>query len=108
MYRSLKQIYAQLIDDVDGRTIAHASSIEKGFAKATGIKAATKAMDSSGILPPDLAELEWSEIMGAAEFRAYERIAATLELALAAGDLRPGWRGWRLTQQRLTELFANR
>ena len=70
--------------------------------QSAGIKAATRAMDLSGIMPPDLAELEWGEIMGAAELSAYERIAATLELALAAGDLRPGIRGWRLTQQRLT------
>jgi hypothetical protein len=66
-----------------------------------GARAATKAMESSGIVPPDLAELEWSEIMGPVEMDAYDRIAATLELALAAGDLRPGGRGWRLTQGRL-------
>jgi len=67
-----------------------------------GIRAATKAMESSGIVPPDLAELEWSEIMGSTEMDAYDRIAATLELALAAGELKPGGRGWRLTQARLT------
>jgi len=67
-----------------------------------GTKAATKAMDASGILPPDLSELEWGETMGTVEANAYDRIAATLELALAAGDLKPGARGWRLTQQRLT------
>jgi hypothetical protein len=68
----------------------------------SGAKAAAKAMDTSGIVPPDLPELEWGEIMGEAEVSAYDRIAATLELALAAGELRPGGRGWRLTQQRLT------
>ncbi len=40
VYRSLKHIYAQVIDDVQGRTVAQASSKEKGFAKATGVKAA--------------------------------------------------------------------
>jgi hypothetical protein len=67
-----------------------------------GSRAGSKAMEASGIVPPDLAELEWSEIMGSVEVDAYNRIAATLELALAAGDLRPGGRGWRLTQARLT------
>ncbi len=67
-----------------------------------GTKAATKAMEASGIVPPDLPELEWGEVMGVAELRAYQRIAATLELALAAGELRPGGRGWRLAQVRLT------
>jgi hypothetical protein len=73
---------------------------EKGH--VAGMKAATKAMDASGILPPDLPELEWGDLMGSAELDAYQRIAATLELALAAGELKPGGRGWRLTQTRLT------
>ncbi len=70
--------------------------------QAAGAKDASKAMDSSGIVPPDLRELEWGDIMGAAELATYRRIAATLELALAAGEMKPGTRGWRLTQQRLT------
>ena len=69
---------------------------------STGSRAAAKAMDASGIVPPDLPELEWGDLMGGAEISAYDRIAATLELALAAGELKPGGRGWRLTQQRLT------
>jgi hypothetical protein len=69
--------------------------------RSTGTRVATRAMDMSGILPPDLPELEWGEIMGTEEIQAYERIAATLELALAAGEIRPGGRGWRATQIRL-------
>lgn len=74
--------------------------LERGH--AAGAKLATKAMEASGIVPPDLPELEWGEVTGPAEAGAYSRIAATLELALAAGELKPGGRGWRLTQQRLT------
>jgi hypothetical protein len=66
-----------------------------------GVRGAARAMDMSGVLPPDLVELEWGELMGPVETDAYQRIAVTLELALAAGELRPGGRGWRLTQQRL-------
>jgi hypothetical protein len=69
--------------------------------RSAGTRAGTRAMDMSGILPPDLPELEWGEIMGTEEIQAYERIAATLELALAAGEIRPGGRGWRATQVRL-------
>jgi hypothetical protein len=69
--------------------------------RTAGTRAGTRAMDMSGILPPDLPELEWGEIMGTEEIQAYERIAATLELALAAGEIRPGARGWRATQVRL-------
>jgi hypothetical protein len=66
-----------------------------------GMRAAARAMDASGVLPPDLPELEWGELMGPVEADAYQRIAVTLELALATGELRPGSRGWRMTQQRL-------
>lgn len=66
-----------------------------------GMRAAARAMDASGVLPPDLPEIEWGELMGPVESDAYQRIAVTLELALAAGELRPGGRGWRITQQRL-------
>ncbi|HEY7222998.1 MAG TPA: hypothetical protein VH561_05185 [Micromonosporaceae bacterium] len=66
-----------------------------------GARAAARAMDASGVLPPDLPELEWGELMGPVETDAYQRIAVTLELALAAGELRPGGRGWRMAQQRL-------
>ncbi len=66
-----------------------------------GMRAAGRAMDASGVLPPDLPEIEWGELMGPVESDAYQRIAVTLELALAAGEMRPGGRGWRITQQRL-------
>jgi large subunit ribosomal protein L18 len=38
VFRSLKQIYAQLIDDTSGRTVASASSLEPDVRKATGSK----------------------------------------------------------------------
>ena len=43
IFRSLKYIYAQLIDDSAGNTLAAASSIEKGFGQAAkGSKAAAR------------------------------------------------------------------
>ena len=53
VYRSLNNIYAQVIDDVAGRTIVSASSMDKGFegyggnveaAKAVGKAVAEKAI----------------------------------------------------------------
>ena len=41
VYRSLKHVYAQLIDDLVGKTLVAASTREKGFSKVTGIKAAS-------------------------------------------------------------------
>jgi hypothetical protein len=90
--------YAAIAESVQTREILR-TYVERG--ENPGAKAAGKAMDASGIVPPDLPELEWGELMGAAEIGAYDSIANTLELALAAGELKPGGRGWRLTQQRL-------
>ncbi len=41
VYRSLKHIYAQLINDLEGKTLVSASTREKSFEKSTGIKAAS-------------------------------------------------------------------
>ena len=44
VYRSLSNIYAQLIDDVAGVTLAQASSVEKDFAQYGGNVEAAKAV----------------------------------------------------------------
>ena len=44
VYRSLGNIYAQLIDDVAGVTLAQASSVEKDFAQYGGNVEAAKAV----------------------------------------------------------------
>ena len=36
VYRSLNHIYAQVIDDVNGKTLANASTTEKAFGGKTG------------------------------------------------------------------------
>ena len=38
VYRSNKEIYAQIVNDVDGKTLAAASSRDKAIAEATGNK----------------------------------------------------------------------
>ncbi len=42
VFRSNKHIYAQVIDDVTGTTIASASTMEKSFDGGTGVDAAKK------------------------------------------------------------------
>ncbi len=42
VYRSLNHIYAQIIDDVQGVTLAAASSVEKDFGMSGGNKEAAK------------------------------------------------------------------
>ena len=42
VFRSNKHVYAQVIDDVNGRTVASASTVEKDFAGATATVDAAK------------------------------------------------------------------
>src|SRR5262249_45676048 len=56
--------YASIAGSIQTRDILR-TYVERG--ENAGAKAGTKAMDASGILPPDLPELEWGELMGEAE-----------------------------------------
>lgn len=47
VYRSSKNIYAQLIDDVNGHTLCSASSVEKDFNGGANVEAARKSARSS-------------------------------------------------------------
>ena len=47
VYRSTKHIYAQLIDDVAGVTLAAASSKDKGFAENGGNKEGARAVGAA-------------------------------------------------------------
>jgi hypothetical protein len=64
-----------------------------------GFAAFQRAEQRSGVAPPDLPELTWGPVMGMEEASGFASTAAALELAISSGDLRPGGRGWRATQQ---------
>ena len=51
VFRSNKEIYAQLIDDVNGVTLLAASSREKEIGKGTNIEVATAKAEQSMIFP---------------------------------------------------------
>lgn len=68
---------------------------------ADGKRAFRKADLASGIQPPDLDELEWGPIMGIVESDALSSTADQLELAVAAGELVPGARGWKQRQEEI-------
>jgi hypothetical protein len=53
-----------------------------------------KALDASGIEPPDTDALEWGSVMGLEEARLHDRVAFELEQALEQGRLRRGERGF--------------
>ncbi|WP_420445258.1 hypothetical protein [Candidatus Poriferisodalis sp.] len=63
-----------------------------------GISALRKAMQRSGIDPPDLADFEWSSVMGPEEASARSAAQDALERAIAAGEFAVGGRGWRSAQ----------
>ena len=63
-----------------------------------GIAALNKAMQRSGIVPPDLADFEWSPVMGVAEAAARSAVEDALESALTASAVVVGSRGWRAAQ----------
>ena len=44
VFRSNKQIYVQIIDDLSGKTLAYASSLDKDIASATGTKSEKAAL----------------------------------------------------------------
>lgn len=67
-----------------------------------GFKAMRKAMDASGISPPDLDDFAWGGVMGFEEASARSAAEDALEAAIHDGNLVVGARGWRNRQRDLT------
>ncbi|WP_017592804.1 hypothetical protein [Nocardiopsis potens] len=93
--------YAAICSSATTRAVldAHSGGYDGGLA------AYHRAMRASGVEPPDLPELTWGASLGSAEIEANRAVSAALELAIAAGDVRPGTRGWRPEQERFTHAF---
>lgn len=51
-----------------------------------GTAAYQEALEATGVLPPDVPELQWSMIMGPEELGAHVACSAALELAIVAGE----------------------
>jgi hypothetical protein len=69
--------------------------------RTRGLDAFRRADTTSGIRPPDLVEFGWGPLMGPAEDAAFSSTAEFLEMAVAAGELLPGARGWHARQREL-------
>jgi hypothetical protein len=63
---------------------------------------ARKAAQRSGIDPPGTELLTWGAVLEQGEAYALESVADRLEMAIAAGELTPGGRGWRDQQAEIT------
>jgi hypothetical protein len=71
-----------------------------------GVKAMVAARGASGVGPPDVPGLlTWGEVMGTEENSALFATATRLEMLIAAGEFRPGARGWRKAAERAAATF---
>ena len=84
MFRSNKHIYAQVIDDVSGRTLAAASTVETGFGGATATVDAAKKV---GKLVGERAKAAGVEtvVLDRGGFRYHGRVAGIADGAREAG-----------------------
>jgi large subunit ribosomal protein L18 len=85
VYRSNRHVVAQVIDDMSGRTLAAASTVEPGLrAGATGNKAAATAVGSL-VAERALAAGVSKVVFDRGGFRYHGRVAALADAARAAG-----------------------
>jgi large subunit ribosomal protein L18 len=85
VFRSLNQIYAQVIDDATGRTLASASSLEKGLRDASGTKS-ERARVVGRLLAERAREAGVERVVfDRAGFRYHGRVRALAEAAREAG-----------------------
>jgi hypothetical protein len=73
-----------------------------------GRRAFRRAVERSGIDPPDLHDFAWGSMMGSDEASARSTVAMALEQASAAGEFVPGGRGWRDRQRQVTAATLDR
>jgi large subunit ribosomal protein L18 len=85
VFRSLKHIYAQVIDDVSGRTLAAASSLDPDLRGADGTKSDDAAKVGSLIAQRARAAGVERVVFDRAGFRYHGRIKSLADAARAAG-----------------------
>jgi large subunit ribosomal protein L18 len=85
VFRSLNQIYAQVIDDASGRTLAAASSLEKGLRETESTK--SEQAKSVGRLLAERARAAGVErvVLDRAGFRYHGRVKALADAAREDG-----------------------
>ena len=84
VFRSNKHVYAQVIDDVNGRTVAAASTVDKGFEGATATVDAAKKI---GKIVGERAKEAGVEavVLDRGGFRYHGRVAGVADGAREAG-----------------------
>ena len=84
VFRSNKHVYAQVIDDVSGHTLASASTVEKGFDGATATVDAAKKVGKLVGERAKSAGIE-SVVLDRGGFRYHGRVAGVADGARDAG-----------------------
>ena len=84
VYRSLSNIYAQLIDDVKGETLAQASTVEKEFTEYGGNIEAAKVVGETIAKKAKAAGIE-CVVFDRGGFLYHGRVAALADAAREAG-----------------------
>ena len=85
VFRSLNQIYAQVIDDSAGRTLASASSLEKGLRESSGTKSEQAKVVGKLIAERAKAAGVDKVVFDRAGFRYHGRVRALADAAREAG-----------------------
>ncbi len=70
-----------------------------------GHRALSRALDESGVEPPDTDDLTWGTTMGMTEAAVYQMASTALERAMSEGAFVPGRRGWRRAQAGVMNRF---
>jgi large subunit ribosomal protein L18 len=85
VFRSLNHIYAQVIDDASGRTLAAASSLEPDMRSATGTKSAEASVVGRLVAERARAAGVGKVVFDRAGFRYHGRIKSLADAAREAG-----------------------
>ena len=85
IFRSLNHIYAQVIDDSTGRTLAAASSLEPDMRSATGTKSAEAAVVGRLVAERARAAGVGQVVFDRAGFRYHGRVKSLADAAREAG-----------------------
>ena len=73
--------------------------------RSRGYRALRKALEESGVEPPDTDALAWSAYMGMTESTVFDMASASLERALSEGRFTPRSRGWKQAQAEVMRGF---
>jgi hypothetical protein len=87
----------------------HTPAVLAGWARAPrdGFAAYAKAMQATGVQPPDTPTLTWGQLMGPDENAVHTAAERMLESAIDAGRFTPGGPGWRSAQRDVLEAWLS-